>query len=78
MWGYDAVESCIVSDLFKVQYTGICPAATIAGLYIAHPQSRYFLIGRISEEQLHNYAIRRKCTFRKNTQILASKSLVRT
>ena len=35
------------------------PSATIAGLYFAHPQARYFIIGRISDEQLRDYASRR-------------------
>jgi len=35
------------------------PTSTIAGLYIAHPEARYFMINRISEEQLHDYADRR-------------------
>jgi 5-methyltetrahydrofolate--homocysteine methyltransferase len=34
------------------------PASSVAGLYFSHPQSTYFLIGRISEEQLQDYAMR--------------------
>lgn len=36
------------------------PAASIAGLYLAHPESHYFMIGKISKEQLYDYAIRTK------------------
>ncbi|WP_106830157.1 methionine synthase [Parabacteroides pacaensis] len=36
------------------------PNATVAGLYIAHPDSQYFMIGSINEEQLNDYAGRRK------------------
>jgi 5-methyltetrahydrofolate--homocysteine methyltransferase len=35
------------------------PTATVAGLYFAHPEARYFMIGHISDEQLHDYAARR-------------------
>jgi len=35
------------------------PAASVAGLYIAAPKSRYFSIGRIDEEQLADLARRR-------------------
>jgi 5-methyltetrahydrofolate--homocysteine methyltransferase len=35
------------------------PAASVAGFYIAAPQSRYFSIGRIDEEQLADLARRR-------------------
>ncbi|MDR0836519.1 MAG: methionine synthase [Tannerella sp.] len=34
------------------------PASSVAGLYFAHPDSRYFMIGKISEEQLDKYAER--------------------
>ena len=35
------------------------PTATVSGLYIAHPDSAYFMVGNISEEQLKDYASRR-------------------
>ena len=35
------------------------PTGSVSGLYIAHPQSEYFLIGQIDEEQLRDYAARR-------------------
>lgn len=35
------------------------PHASVSGLMIAHPQARYFSIGRITEEQLCEYAKRR-------------------
>lgn len=35
------------------------PTATVSGLYIAHPDSQYFMIGNIDEEQMKEYARRR-------------------
>ena len=35
------------------------PHASVSGLMLAHPQARYFAVGRISEEQLADYARRR-------------------
>lgn len=35
------------------------PHASVSGLMFAHPASRYFNIGKIDEEQLNDYAIRR-------------------
>jgi len=35
------------------------PTATISGLYIAHPDADYFMVGKISEEQVKEYAGRR-------------------
>ncbi|MDR2918321.1 MAG: methionine synthase [Tannerella sp.] len=36
------------------------PTASVAGLYFAHPESHYFMIGKISEEQVIDYATRSK------------------
>jgi 5-methyltetrahydrofolate--homocysteine methyltransferase len=35
------------------------PAASVSGLYFAHPQARYFSIGRIGRDQLADYASRK-------------------
>lgn len=35
------------------------PHASVSGFMLAHPQARYFAVGRIGEEQLHDYARRR-------------------
>ncbi|WP_239087036.1 methionine synthase [Catellatospora methionotrophica] len=35
------------------------PAAAVSGLLLAHPDSRYFTVGRIGRDQLEDYATRR-------------------
>lgn len=40
----------------------IYPAASVSGWYMAHPESQYFGVGRISEDQLDNYAARKEYT----------------
>ncbi|MFV0391935.1 MAG: vitamin B12 dependent-methionine synthase activation domain-containing protein [Paludibacteraceae bacterium] len=35
------------------------PNASVSGLYFAHPKSRYFMIGKIDDEQLADYASRK-------------------
>ena len=35
------------------------PAASVAGYYLAHPEARYFGIGRIGRDQVEDYAARR-------------------
>jgi 5-methyltetrahydrofolate--homocysteine methyltransferase len=35
------------------------PAASVSGLYLSHPDSRYFNIGRIGKDQLEDYARRK-------------------
>jgi 5-methyltetrahydrofolate--homocysteine methyltransferase len=35
------------------------PAASVSGLYFAHPECRYFSVDRISKDQVENYAARK-------------------
>ena len=35
------------------------PAASVSGLYFAHPDAAYFMVGRIGEDQLADYAKRK-------------------
>ena len=35
------------------------PAASVSGLYFAHPSARYFSVGLISSDQVKSYAARR-------------------
>ncbi len=57
----------IIDSLLQLQEIGITltpngamsPHASVCGLMIAHPAARYFAVGNISKEQLHDYAQRR-------------------
>jgi 5-methyltetrahydrofolate--homocysteine methyltransferase len=46
------------------------PSATVAGFYFANPEARYFMVGRISEEQLREYAVRRDEDLREIRKLL--------
>jgi 5-methyltetrahydrofolate--homocysteine methyltransferase len=35
------------------------PGSSVSGLYFAHPQSRYFSLGKIGRDQVEDYAIRK-------------------
>jgi len=39
------------------------PAASVSGLYFSHPKSQYFAVGKISKEQVADYAKRKKDEF---------------
>jgi 5-methyltetrahydrofolate--homocysteine methyltransferase len=41
------------------EHAAILPASSVAGLYLANPQARYFTVGRIGEDQVANYARRK-------------------
>ena len=36
------------------------PAASVSGIYLAHPRARYFTVGRIDRDQALDYAARKR------------------
>ncbi len=40
----------------------MAPAASVSGLYLAHPQARYFNVGRLGRDQVTDYASRQGTT----------------
>jgi 5-methyltetrahydrofolate--homocysteine methyltransferase len=38
------------------------PAASVSGIYLAHPEARYFNLGRVGRDQVHDYARRKGMT----------------
>jgi 5-methyltetrahydrofolate--homocysteine methyltransferase len=38
----------------------MAPAAAVSGLYFAHPEARYFTVGRIGPDQIADYAARKR------------------
>jgi 5-methyltetrahydrofolate--homocysteine methyltransferase len=57
----------VIDDLLEMKKIGVTltpngaiyPVSSVAGLYIAHPDSGYFFLGKIDEEQLADYAKRK-------------------
>ena len=47
-------------DITLTENQAIMPGASVAGIYLAHPQARYFSLGRIALDQVVDYAGRRK------------------
>ncbi len=47
------------------------PAASVSGFYLAHPQSAYFNVGRIGDDQLHDLARRRGMSEQQLQRLLA-------
>jgi 5-methyltetrahydrofolate--homocysteine methyltransferase len=47
------------AGLELTESAAMTPAASVSGLYFAHPQARYFTVGRVGEDQIANYARRK-------------------
>ena len=48
------------------------PAAAVSGYYFSHPRSQYFVVGRVSKEQVEDYARRKGATLAQAERWLAS------
>ncbi|QNP40830.1 methionine synthase [Lysobacter solisilvae (ex Woo and Kim 2020)] len=48
------------------------PAAAVSGYYFSHPRSQYFVIGRVSKEQVEDYAKRKGVSLAQAERWLAS------
>jgi 5-methyltetrahydrofolate--homocysteine methyltransferase len=63
----DHTEKGKLFDLLNAEAVGIrltdsfamIPAASVSGLYLAHPAARYFTVGRIGRDQVADYAARK-------------------
>ena len=45
--------------LTLTEHAAMLPAASVSGLYFSHPEARYFVVGRLSRDQLVSYARRK-------------------
>jgi 5-methyltetrahydrofolate--homocysteine methyltransferase len=50
------------AGLDLTEHGAMTPAASVSGLYFAHPQARYFSVGRVGEDQIASYARRKGCS----------------
>ena len=62
-----------VNDRIGVELTeslAMWPAASVSGYYFAHPEASYFGLGKITKEQVQDYATRKNITIEKALQWL--------
>ena len=48
------------------------PGSSVSGLYFAHPESRYFSLGKIDRDQVAEYAVRKGMTVAEIERCLGS------
>ena len=59
------------TDIELTEGLTMYPASSVSGFYYAHPDSQYFVVGKINDEQLNDYAER------KSVSIAAAKKALR-
>jgi len=52
------VMRCEEIDMMLTESLAMLPAASVSGFYLSHPDSTYFSVGKISQDQLDDYAQR--------------------
>jgi len=76
----DHTEKRTLFDLLEVEKnTGITlteslamyPAASVSGIYFAHPQSKYFGLGKIGKDQVEDYAKRKEMDLKETEKWLS-------
>ncbi|HYK91610.1 MAG TPA: vitamin B12 dependent-methionine synthase activation domain-containing protein, partial [Acidobacteriota bacterium] len=65
----DHTEKRLLFDLLRAEETtgiqltesfAMLPASSVSGLYFAHPEARYFAVGKIGRDQVADYADRKQ------------------
>eukprot|EP00842_Homolaphlyctis_polyrhiza_P006501 jgi/Hompol1/6852/HPOL_005097-RA len=57
MWRQMEIEAA--TGIGLTESLAMTPAASVSGIYFAHPQSSYFAVGKISKDQIIDYAARK-------------------
>ncbi|XP_036385114.1 methionine synthase [Megalops cyprinoides] len=58
MWRLAAVEE--KTGIALTESLAMTPAASVSGLYFSNPKSSYFAVGKITKEQVEEYALRKE------------------
>ncbi len=56
---FDLLKATETAGIQLTESLAMYPAASVCGWYFSHPQSSYFGVGKIQQDQLHDYARRK-------------------
>ena len=56
---FDLLGAPAAAGITLTEHFAMSPAASVSGYYFSHPDSRYFVVGRVSKEQVADYARRK-------------------
>lgn len=59
---FDLIQATSASGIELTESLAMYPAASVSGWYFAHPQSKYFGVGKILKDQVEDYAARKGWT----------------
>jgi 5-methyltetrahydrofolate--homocysteine methyltransferase len=67
---FELLDATQHTDIKLTESYAMTPAAAVSGWYFSHPESRYFGVGKIDEDQLQSYAKRKSLTLDRARQLL--------
>ncbi|MBF0189181.1 MAG: methionine synthase, partial [Magnetococcales bacterium] len=68
---FKLLEATERTEIRLTETLAMHPAASICGYYFAHPESKYFSVGRIGQDQLEDYAARKGISLQEAEKWLA-------
>ena len=68
---FDRLDAEQKMDITLTDHYSIVPSTSVCGLFIYHPEAKYFPVGRIDREQLADYCRRRGITIEEGEQLLS-------
>jgi 5-methyltetrahydrofolate--homocysteine methyltransferase len=68
---FDLLDVDRVVGIRLTESCAMAPAASVSGLYFAHPESRYFAVGKIGRDQVESYAERKRLSIEEVERWLA-------
>ncbi len=61
---FDVLKAKEHTGIFLTESNAMYPASSVSGMYFAHPDSRYFGLGKIAKDQVTDYARRKNMDIR--------------
>jgi 5-methyltetrahydrofolate--homocysteine methyltransferase len=56
---FDLLDAEATTGMLLTEHYAMLPAASVSGLYFAHPEARYFAVDRVTKDQVESYAQRK-------------------
>ncbi len=56
---FELLQASDNAGMTLTEHFAMTPAASVSGFYYAHPESKYFSVGKINKDQVENYAQRK-------------------
>jgi len=69
---FDLLKAEDRADMQLTESFAMLPTAAVSGYYFSHPQSQYFVVGRVSKQQVEDYARRKGVSLAQAERWLAS------